>query len=264
MTITVINTPTAADALPTVIFKSHFRTGVLAASTEAAGYLKENVATEATNKAWSPTALPATLSVDMTTSTAADCFSMVAHNCGTSGNTILVQTSPDNSVWTTRATIVPTDNTTIAAFFNSVSARYWRINVSGGTVPFIGVLFLGARLTFPAGVKPPYTPIWQAQTYELMSSMSLGGQFLGNRVTRKGAETAISLVSFDRTFGETTIQPFKEHYNSGQAFTWVAGPTVFTKDVGYCWRQEGSTLRPTFDENGSWLSVTMEVNGYGE
>jgi hypothetical protein len=92
----------------------------------------------------------------------------------------------------------------------------------------------------------------------------MGGQFLGNRVLRQGAKAAINLVSFDRTFGESTILPFREHYNSGKAFVWAAGPSVFTKDVGYVWREPNSIMAPRFDENGSWMSVGMEVMAYGE
>jgi hypothetical protein len=71
-------------------------------------------------------------------------------------------------------------------------------------------------------------------------------------------------VSFSRTFGEVDLLPFMLHYNTGKAFVWVAGPSTFTKDVGYLWRKENSIMTPTFDQNGSWMSVGMEVYIYGE
>ena len=264
MTILITNAPTTTDSLPTILFNNLFLVGTLSASTEAVGFLKENAVSENTNKSWQPTALPATLTIDMITAKAVDSFAIAAHNCGTKGNTIALQSSPDNSVWTTRCTVVPTDNTTILGLFNSQTFRYWRILISGGTVPNISVAMLGPRFNFPAGVKAPYTPLWLSQTYELLTAMSMGGQFFGNKVIRKGAGTKINLVSFDRTFGEATILPFRDHYNLGKAFVWAAGPAIFAKDVGYVWREERSIMSPTFDENGSWMSVGMEVMAYGE
>lgn len=264
MTIRIENSPTNTDSLPTVLFNNLFLSGTLAASSEEAGYPKENAVSENTNKSWKPSSLPATLSVDLGSSTSVDSFTLVAHNCGTKGNTVTLESSPDNSTWTVRCTVTPTDDTTILGLFTAVSARYWRIQIANGTAPNIGVAMIGARFTFPAGVRAPYTPVWLSQTYELLIGETMGGQFLGNRILRKGAMTAINLVSFERAFAESNLLPFREHYNLGKAFVWAAGPSIFTKDVGYVWRTESSVMAPTFDENGSWMSVSMEVNAYGE
>lgn len=264
MTIRIENTPTNTDSLPTVLFDNLFLSGTITVSTEAAGFPKENAVSENTNKSWQPTALPATLTVDLTTATTLDAFSIVAHNCGTKGNTITLESSPDNSTWTVRCTVVPTDDTTILGLFTPVSARYWRIRIVNGTVPNIGVAIIGERFNFPAGVRAPYTPVWLSQTFELLTATTMGGQFLGNKVLRQGGRTNINLVSFERDFAEGDLLPFREHYNSGKAFVWAAGPSVFDKDVGYVWRTEGSVMAPSFDENGSWMSVSMEVNAYGE
>ena len=161
--------------------------------------------------------------------------------------------------------IVPTDNTMILVEHGCVaSSTEWRLRVSGvsSTMPYIGVFILGNPLTFPGGVMPPYTPIWQAQKVDLLVAKTLGGQFMGNRILRQGAETSISLVSFSKTFGEVDLQPFKEWYNAGHAFVWASGPSEFDKDVGYVWRKANAEMRPTFTETGSWIKVTMEVEGY--
>lgn len=264
MTIVITNTPTNNDSLPTVLFDNLFLDGTLSASTEAVGYPKESAVSENTNKSWKPTALPANLSVDLGSATAVDSFAVVAHSCGTQGNTVALQSSIDNATWTTRCTVVPTDNTTILGMFTSTSARYWRILISNGSVPNIGVAMIGQRFNFPAGVKAPYTPVWLSQQYELLTATTLGGQFLGNKVLRQGGRTAINLVSFERNFAETNLTNFRLHYNSGKAFVWAAGPSIFSKDAGYVWRTDSSTMTPTFDENGSWMSVGLEVDAYGE
>ena len=264
MTILISNVPTYLDSLPTVLWDNIFAKGTLSASSQATDYPKENAVTENTYKSWSPTSLPAQLTVDYGSAVSVDSAALVAHSCGTSGNTVLVQSSVDNTTWVTRATVVPTDNTTILALFTPVTARYWRFNISGGTAPFIGVAMAGARFNFPAGVLPPYKPVWLSQQYELLTAGSLGGQFFGNRVLRTGGQTTINLVAVERSFGEVSLTPFRDHFNLGKAFVWAAGPSTFSKDVGYVWRTEASTLAPTFDETGSWMSLGMEVYSYGE
>ena len=266
MTIVIDNTPTNNDSLPTVLFQNILASGTLTASSETSGYPKENVLDESTVKYWRPTTLPATLTLDAGSAVSADAFGVVAHDLFTAGCSIEVQTSPNGTTWTSVTdTITPTDNKTILQLFTSVSSRYWRIRITGAsTDPNIGVLFLGQRFNFPAGVKAPYTPVWLSQQFELLTSTTLGGQFLGNRVLRQGGRTAINLVSFERDFAENDLTAFRDHYNSGKAFIWAAGPSLFDKDVGYVWRTEGSVMAPTFDENGSWMSVSMEVNVYGE
>jgi hypothetical protein len=264
MTIVITNTPTSDDSLPTVLFNNLFLEGTLSATTEAVGYPKESGVSENTNKSWEPTSLAANLKVDLGVATSADSFAVVAHNCGTKGNTVLLQSSPDDSTWTTRCTVVPTDDTTILGLFTAVSARYWRIRITNGTVPNIGVAILSQRFIFPAGVKAPYTPVWLSQQYELLTATTLGGQFLGNKVLRQGGRTTINLVSFERNFAETNLTDFRLHYNAGKAFVWAAGPSIFSNDVGYVWRTDSSVMAPTFDENGSWMSVSMEVDSYGE
>ena len=159
--------------------------------------------------------------------------------------------------------IAPTDDTTLLIKHSiSYSTDSWRIVVSGVTIPYIGICILGTPLVLPGGVRPGYTPIWQAQKVELLQSKSLGGQFLGNRILRQGAETSIGLVSFSRSFAEADLQPFKAWYNGGHAFIWASGPSIFTQDVGYCWRKPNAEMRPTFTETGNWVDVTMEVEAY--
>lgn len=264
MTIVITNTPTTADSLPTVLWNNIFASGTLTASSEATGYLAVNAIAESTYNSWKPTALPAWIKIDYGSAVAVDSAALIAHNCYTNGNTVQIQSSTDNSTWTTRATITPTDNTTILALFSSVTARYWRWYITNGTVPNIGVAMAGARLSFPAGVKAPYTPVWLSQTYQLLTATTIGGQFLGNRVIRQGGSTQINLVAVDRTFGETTLAEFRAHYNLGKAFVFASAPSVFSKDVGYCWRKENSLISPTFDENGIWMSVGMDVYAYGD
>lgn len=256
------NTPTSDDSLPMVLYSNLYASGTVTASTETTDAVATNVATETTYDYWKPSALPAWIKVDCGSAQTVNSFAIVAHNLGSSGATVDIQWSTNNVAWSTVMTVVPTDDTPILCLFTGLSKRYWRAYITGATVPYAGIVSAGQRLVLPGGVMPPYTPIWQAQTVELLTAKSLGGQFLGNRVLRQGAETSISLVSFSKSFAEVDLQPFKSWYNGGHAFIWASSPSSFTNDVGYVWRKQGSEMRPTFTETGNWVKVSMEVEGY--
>lgn len=262
MTIKIEGTPNATDALPTVLFDNLFTKGPI--SGGGGPFPPINATTEDTVTFWGPTGLPTNMVVDLGTPAPANACAIVGHNCGTRGNTLLVQTSVNNSTWVTVASLTPTDNSTILLLFPTVSSRYWRLNVTGGVAPIISVVLLGQRFNFPAGIRPPYKPVWLSQTYEMLTSTTLGGQFVGNKIQEIGGETQINLVSFERKFAEETLLPFRQHYNLGKAFVFASGPSVFTKDVGYVWRKENSIMAPVFDQNGSWLSASMDVYCYGK
>jgi hypothetical protein len=237
-----------------------------------AGNPIDNAITPSTYDVWqSSTAVVGTeIAFDLGSAKAVDCAGVVAHNLFTAGMTVRVESSTTaiSGPWTARSGIqTPTDDGTIMLRFNSASARYWRFvftPVTGVIAPVVGHVMLGTAFRFPAGVSAPYTPLWQAQNYELLMSQTLNGQFVTNRVIRKGAETSISLVATDYTFVKNSLQPFRQHYNEGKPFLFAAGPLTWPEDVSYCWRKPGAEMKPTFNEDGIWMSVGMEVEGYVE
>jgi hypothetical protein len=121
---------------------------------------------------------------------------------------------------------------------------------------------LGNHLEISAGVGYGYTPIWLSVQKELLISETLNGQFVGNRVISKGARTEVPLLSVERSFLEEDLLPFMDHYNDGKPFIFASGPTLFKNDVAYVWRQNGAEMKPTFDQSGNWMSLTMNVQGY--
>ena len=259
-------TPTDDTTRPMVLWDNYlsYSTTTLTASSTATGTLVGNVATESTYDYWQGASTGAYITIDLGSAKTINSLGIVAHNIGSMTASVYLQYSDDNITYTSiTSTMSPSDDTPILAIFADATHRYWRIRLSGGTsAPILGPCLLGDRFVFPGGVMPPYTPIWQAQNVELLQAKTLGGQFVGNRVLRKGAETAISLVSVSKTFAESTIQPFKEWYNAGHAFLWASGPSVFTNDVGYVWRKPNAEMKPTFTETGNWVKLTMEVEGY--
>jgi hypothetical protein len=108
-------------------------------------------------------------------------------------------------------------------------------------------------------------PLWQSQKVELLQSVSLGGQFLGNRVNRRGGEGSIILNILERSFIEgTSFQSFKTHYDNGKAFFFASSPADYDEDLAYVWRSPRQTMRPTFVDNGIFYQVNMSLEAYVE
>jgi hypothetical protein len=98
-------------------------------------------ANEFTFQRWSAGTLPANWTLVTAADANVDTVFIAAHNLGTTGSTVTVQTaSTVGGAFTTRATIVPTDNSAIAVMFNNAGSPYvireLRIAVSGSDLEF--------------------------------------------------------------------------------------------------------------------------------
>jgi hypothetical protein len=269
MSIFIERTEVADDDLPMVLFKDNMSGSTLTASTTATGYYVDNLKTGSTYDTWQPTSVTSHITVDMGSPTTVDCLAISAHNLGTVGTHVTLQYSSDGASWSnvsdetlTPIDVAPTTDDTLLILLTSETKRYWRVGFQIA-IPTVGVIQLGERLTFPHGVSPSYVPLWQSQNVELLNSRSMTGQFLGNRVVRRGGDGQINLVPFEHsTLVSTDVQLFKTHYDNGKPFVFAAYPSVFDKDLGYCWRKQGAELRPTFQDDGTYLTISLDVETF--
>ena len=254
MTINIINWTESDGRNPIVLFDN-----LLVNSTPSVA-AAEDALTVSTYDAWN-FSLNQTVTFDLGASRQFNTFAIVGADI--TGN-VQLSTSTNNSTFTAiNSSVLPVVKSDCILFvFNQRSVRYFRVAFTGSGSASVRSLWLGKHLEFPGGVGYNYTPIWMAQEKELLVSKTMNGQFVGNRVLSKGSMTDIPMIAEERTFIEEDLQPFMNHYNDGQPFVWAAGPTVFTKDVGYVWRQQNAEMKPTFDQSGNWMSFTMSVEGY--
>ena len=262
MSIIIDRTEVATDKAPLVLWDNVFAQGTLTASTEATNGEKENAISETTYDFWTPTALPATIGVTLGVSTAVSYVGIAAHNLFTNGCTVAVEYD-NGGVWTELASVTPTDNKTLMIAFTETSDTDFRLSITGTTAPSIGVIFMGTALQFETGILPSYTPIAYAENIELLMSQTMNGQFITNRVNRRGASTEVNLNILDRTFVEATpFQSFRDHYNSGKSFFFASNPSELDFDVGYCWRNSGGEMRPSFTDDGIFYRTSMSLEAY--
>lgn len=256
----------AAEALrvnrwPMVLIENAFADGGLSWSSQTADGFASNALGPQTYDYWTPAAMPATLQVSLSVARECNAMAIVAHNLGSKGATVIVEHMEGVS-WSEDLRHSPKDDSAILMIWNGAVAASWRLRVTGPAAPSIGVVMLGKRLTIRSGVLTGYVALPHARRADLMTSTSMGGQFLGNRIKRRGAETAIEFADLPREFVDGALAPFRDHFDSGQPFIWASDPKGDKRDVGYCWRS-GDELRPSYGEDG-WANIAFSVEAYAE
>lgn len=190
-------------------------TGTVTASTETAGYAKENAydwrpydwwKASAIGDSWVQIAFPSTRTVDY--------FAVAAHDLTTQGASIKLQYSTDSgSTWNDATTAASgVSNRVIFKSFSVITASYWRILVNAPTsVASIGVVAFGDRLDLPRGFPPGFSPVALARENTYQTSMSDNGQFIGRSVKRKMYKGAFELPQVSPTWVRNYWEPFIDH-----------------------------------------------------
>jgi hypothetical protein len=250
---------------PMLLYSNLFEDGTITVSSETSDGQGANAIEDTTFDFWTPAVASASITVDRGFSAGADCLCIAAHDMATQGANFTLQTSTDGVTYTAIGVFLsPLTDDTIIVLFPLTFSRYWRFNIFNGPAS-IGVIKLGRRLVIDGGVISGHLSINHGKKIELLNSTSIGGQFLGNRIKRIGAETTIDFGLLERDFVDNDMAVFEDHYNSGRTFFYAGNPDFMPEDMGYCWRPErGGELSPTYEEGGVLMSVSMDVSAYVE
>ena len=222
------------------------------ASTSAAGRPAVAATYPTTFEFWTPTALPATWTVDFGTAKAVDYCGLVAD---LNGATVLVQSSPDNVTWTTQATM--TTGRIGMALFAEVSARYWRLNVSG-FFPLIAVVYLGKSLAMQRKIYQGHTPLTLARETEFTNNASEGGQWLGRSIVRKGASASCAWAHLKADWYRANFDPFVKAARTAPFFVgWR--PQQYPAELGFVWTD--GDIQPNNSGPRDFMDVSMSFRG---
>ncbi len=243
---------------PMVLAEDFFFGGTVTASSEVDGSPGTSAGEQNTYDGWLPSAMPATLTSVLASDSQADCLCIGAHDLGTQGATVILEYL-DGS-WQEAASFSPTDDSAIVILFSAQTSDEWRIRLTGATAPFIGFMMIGERTVFSAGITGDYTPTnWGTET-ELLSGISVSGQFIGTRVKKRLASTRIRLGLFSISLMSQELEDFVLKYNDGEMFFYAGYPSVLPKDAGLCRRSESSRdLNPTIVQ-GDLIDILLEVD----
>jgi hypothetical protein len=168
----------------------HLEESVLA-STTATGYFAEAPTNTLSYEKWKPTAIPASWQATLTTSQLCDYCCIGAHTLGTNGNTLQVQYY--NGSWNDLipATLIE-DDSDIFVIFPLQSHQIWRLYITGGTAPEVGVVKFGRALQMPRPLFGGHTPMLFARKTVMKTNESESGETLGRSKFRTYLETTYS------------------------------------------------------------------------
>lgn len=198
-----------------------------------------------------------TFPVDQT----ADCFCVAGHNLNLAGSVLQFFTSPDLVTGFTNFFSSPAIQDGDAIIVLTAPLVFRRLSIQfvspTAALPFISIFKAGMAVSMPTTIAPPYVPINRARRVELLNSVSMGNNFLGNSSYPKGRETDVSFNNLAKSFIDGTLAEFAKHYDNGGTFFFAGSPALMPLDVGYCWRRDGAgELRPE-NIGGDWANLKM-------
>lgn len=220
---------------------------------------------------WLPdvTSTEAALSAQFSSARTISFVGIAAHNLADYGATVAVQRSSDGSSWTDAGagTVTPTDNSPICfrMVTSGQSYAYWRIRITGltsGDDIAIGVALFGDDLVLPRRVYQGFSPILTPTEVEFQSNVSVGGNYLGSSVIKRGSRVQISLQNLDPTFVRGTgWLAFQRAFNDGSPAFFAWRPAKYPQDIHYIWR-DGEVVRPENSGPRDLMSLSLQARVY--
>lgn len=191
-----------------------------------------------------------------------DCVFIAAHNL--SGHSFEIKTaSAVGGPYTTRATITPTDNTTICALFNNAGVPYTvrevQIVVAEGSDVGIGIIRAGHALQMPIPLYGGHKPLNLNRVTEAQQQFSETGQWLGRIIKRRAVATSYDWDLLSTSWYDTYFEPFAQTLPLNP-FCIAGNPSKITTDVGFVWTDRD--VEPVNMGVNSYRSVSIGVTGY--
>lgn len=232
----------------------------------AGGTNGDLAANDFTFQRWDTGALPANWTLVAAANVDLDTVFIAGHNLGTVGATVEVQTAATlGGAFTTRATIVPTDDSAIAVMINNAgvpySVREMRLVVTGPAAAQIGVIRAGIALQMAQPVFGGVNPIGLNRLVETRHSLSETGQWLGRTVQRQALRTTMDWQHLTSAWYRASFQPFA--MNLPQVpFGFIQNPSRMPESVAWAWTDES----PAPQNMGllDYMSVSLSITGFLE
>ena len=194
-----------------------------------------------------------------------DTVFIAAHSLA--GATVAIQTAATvGGAFTTRATVVPTDNSTIAVMINNAGTPYTirelRIAISGGTgEETVGIIAAGVALQMQRPVFGGVQPIGLNRVVETRHAMSETGQWLGRTIQRQARRTSMNWMHLTAAWYRSDFEPFSLALPQ-TPFGMIQNPLRMPESVAWCWTDE----TPTPENMGirDLMSVSLNITGFLE
>lgn len=214
---------------------------------------------------WALGATTGTWTIQTAADADVDTVFIAAHSLA--GATILIQTAATaGGAFTTRATITPTDNSTIAAMFNNAGAAYVvrevRVSISGAPeTATVGIIRAGKALQMQQAVFGGIQPIGLTRAVETRHSMSETGQWLGRTIQRQARRTSMPWTHLTAAWYRANFEPFSLALPQ-TPFGLIQNPARMPESVAWCWTDQ--TPQPENMGVKDLMSVTLDITGFLE
>ena len=236
--------------------------------TVTAGGTDGNLATnDFTFQRWSAGTLPSNWTIQTAANAQVDTVFIAAHNLGSTGSTVAVQTaSAVGGPYTTRATVVPTDDDTIAVLINNAGAPYTireiRLAVTGASSAVqIGIIRAGVSLQMERPVFGGIIPIGLNRIVETRHAISETGQWLSRTLQRQARKTTMQWQNISAAWYRANFEPFSLTLPQ-RPFGLIQNPLRMPESVAWCWVDQ----TPTPENMGvrDLMSVSLDITGFLE
>ena len=229
------------------------------------GTSPEYAANDYTNQRWVCGTLPATWTLETAANANIDTVFIAAHRLA--GTTILVEiSSTTGGAFVTRATINPTDTSTIAVMFNNAGVphviRRVRLTISGAaTDAEIGIIRAGVALQMTQAVFGGVRPIGLSRVVETKHSMSETGQWLGRTIQRQASMTEMNWTHLRAAWYRSDFHPFALSLPQ-TPFGFIQNPLRMPESVAWCWTD--SVPAPSNMGVLDFMEVALPITGFLE
>ena len=205
--------------------------GTATASGTETGFFADAPLNTLTYERWKPDALTATWEYDHGSAAAVNYCAIAAHTMGTNGNTLQIQYF-NGSTWTG---VIPStavaDDSPIFAIFGLQTRQRWRISISGGTAPEVGVIKFGTAMQMERPLYGGHAPVTLARQTILRSNYSETGEYLGRVKQRNYLSTSYSFTHLTASWVRTNWLPFQKAIEA-EPF-WIAWRPITFGDVAF-------------------------------
>lgn len=202
----------------------------------ASGYVSLAPSNSLTYERWKPGALPATWEYDHGSAALCDYCCIGAHTMGTNGNTLQVQYWSGSAWVDLIPATVMTSDMAVMAIFGQQTRQRWRIVVSNGTAPEIGVIKFGRAMQMTRPIFGGHTPVDLGRQTQIRANYSETGEFLGRTRQRVQMASTFSWQHLDDAWIRSTFRPFQKAVEAEPFF--IAWRPLAYSEVALCQTDE--------------------------
>lgn len=233
--------------------------GTITASSTATDYFADGPDNSLTYEKWQPSSVTATWENNFGSSQDYDYCVIAAHDMGTQGNTLEVQTYASGSYTDLITATAITDDMPIFVIFSEQTDTRARIRITNGSAPTIGFIKFGKAFQMERPLYGGHAPLDLARQTELRSNYSETGEFLGRTKQRTYGSTSFAWSNLTAAWIRSNWKRFQKAIET-EPFVIAWRPETFS-EVGFC--QTDQVPIPQNQGVRDLMSVEMNVRSRG-